>query len=287
MTSLNPLSVRAFVAHQQLQRKTRARFRVAIGILLSLLLHGGLLWYVLSVAPLPIREGTTSAIDAPLMITLQQSKPVPSANAPSPNPPEPVRTSKAPAPRPQKAIKRTETKPTPRPTAPRLPQAPSAEPAPPTADMSSMLDAARARRQQAEQSESSDDVVARENNKPPSGNEVAQANIDFSMHRNGGAGGVFQILSIGPRVGIFRFVGWTGEPSNNTRRTFTVDAGLGGDVQMAIIVRMIEMIREHYKEDFKWDSSRVGRTVTLSARKADEAGLREFLKKEFFEDQRY
>jgi hypothetical protein len=284
MSTFNPLSVRAFVAHRQIQRKTRARFRVATGILLSLLLHGGLLWYVLSVAPTPLPEGVTAAVQAPMMITLLQSKQTPSAKAPSPTPPEPVRSSTPPKPRPQKAVTRAVPQTTPRPVMPPLPQTPNAAPAP-TADISTMLNAARARRQQAEQAEASDDdTLAEKSNKAPSGNEVAQANVDFSLRKSKGYGGVFQITSIGPRVGIFTFYGWTVDASNSTHQTISVDAGLGGDVQMAIIARMIVLIREHYKGNFQWNSRRLGKVITLSARPPDEPGLREFMRQEFFAD---
>ncbi|RXZ36241.1 hypothetical protein D9O50_06780 [Oxalobacteraceae bacterium CAVE-383] len=285
MTSFNPISVRAFVAHSQLQRRTRTRFRVAAGLLLSLLLHAALLWYALSVAPSP-PLGASSPVQAPLMVTLlQNQQKAPSANAPSPLPPEPVRSNNKPTPKPQKQIKRAEPKAV-KPNTPPLPEAPSAMRAPPAADMSSMLEAARARRA-AEASTSSEDAISRESNRAPSGNEVAQANVDFSLRKNKGISGVFEVLSVGPRIGIFRFIGWTSDAADNTRQTISVDAGLGGDVQQAIIKRMIQLIRQHYKENFNWDSQRLGRVVILSAREKDEADLRRFMTEEFFERPRY
>jgi hypothetical protein len=286
MTSFNPLSVRAFVGRSQLQRKTRSRYRIATGILLSVLLHAALLWYALTVPPSP-PLGASSPIPAPLMVTLLKNSPNPSANAPSPSPPEPVRSNTPPKPKTQKAVKRSEPKAVrTKPNTPPLPKAPSAMPAPPVADMSSMLDAARARRQAAEDAAVSENAISRESNKPPSGNEIAQANIDFSLRKNQGISGVFEVLSVGPRIGIFRFIGWTSDASDNTRQTITVDAGLGGDVPGAIIKRMIQLIREHYKENFNWDSQRLGRVVVLSAREKDEADLRRFMTAEFFDNQR-
>jgi hypothetical protein len=47
--------------------------------------------------------------------------------------------------------------------------------------------------------------------------------------------------------------------------------------------RMIELIREHYQANFSWDSHRLGRVVTLSARKEDSVGLEDFLLNEFSE----
>ena len=283
MTTFNPLSVRAFVAHSQLQRKSRARFRIAAGMLLSLLLHGALLFYALSVnTPPPL--GATSPMPAPLMVTLLPSKPIPSAKAPSPTPPEPTRAITPPKPKHKDAAKRpAPPKSAPRPTSPPVSDtARAVQPAAPAADMSTMLEAARARRQAAEASASSENAIARENNRPPSGNEIAQANINFQMRKNQGISGVFQILNVGPRVAQFRFVGWTNDARDSKRQTITVDAGLNGDVQLAIIDRMIELIRTHYSGDFNWDSQRLGRVVVLSARKSDQDELRRFMMHEFF-----
>ncbi|HEY4316049.1 MAG TPA: hypothetical protein VGN04_00455 [Herbaspirillum sp.] len=286
MISFNPISVRAFVGHSQLQRRTRTRFRVATGILLSVLLHAAFLWYALSVPPRP-PLGASSPVPAPLMVTLlKNTQKAPSADAPSPLPPEPVRSNTPPKPKPQKAIKRSAPKAV-KPNTPPLPQAPSAMRAPPAADMSAMLDAARARRQASQDASASDNAISRDSGKAPSGNEVAQANVDFSLRKNKGISGVFEVLSVGPRIGIFRFIGWTADASDNTRQTITVDAGSGGDVEQAIIKRMIQLIREHYKENFNWDSQRLGRIVVLSAREKDEADLRRFMTAEFFERPRY
>jgi hypothetical protein len=45
---------------------------------------------------------------------------------------------------------------------------------------------------------------------------------------------------------------------------------------------MIELIRGHYNGDFRWESHHLGRVVVLSARPQDQAGLEEFLVREFF-----
>jgi hypothetical protein len=44
---------------------------------------------------------------------------------------------------------------------------------------------------------------------------------------------------------------------------------------------MIEIIRTHYKGDFRWESSRLGRVVNLSARIEDSAELEAFMLEEF------
>ena len=62
-----------------------------------------------------------------------------------------------------------------------------------------------------------------------------------------------------------------------------VDAGQGGDVERAMVRRMIELIRSHYEGDFIWRSHRLGKSLTMSARPADQAELEDFLIREFFE----
>jgi hypothetical protein len=46
---------------------------------------------------------------------------------------------------------------------------------------------------------------------------------------------------------------------------------------------MIAIIREYEQEDFAWESRRLGRIVSLSARPADTAELEDFLIREFFD----
>ncbi len=93
---------------------------------------------------------------------------------------------------------------------------------------------------------------------------------------------MFQILQIGHRSGQFAFRGWTTEERSGWKEVIEVDAGPQGDVQLAMIRKMIELIRKHYKGNFNWDSYRLGRVVTLSARIEDSAGLESFLMREFF-----
>jgi hypothetical protein len=49
---------------------------------------------------------------------------------------------------------------------------------------------------------------------------------------------------------------------------------------------MIAIIREHEQNDFVWESRRLGRYVTLSARPRDNDGLEEFMLAEFFDELR-
>jgi hypothetical protein len=119
----------------------------------------------------------------------------------------------------------------------------------------------------------------------PSADDIASANLNRNLRtlsQRDGTSGVFQILSKGHRAGQFSFRGWTNDASNSRRDVIDVDAGLNGNIELAIVRRMIELIRTHYQGNFNWESHRLGRVVVLSARVEDNAGLEEFLMREFF-----
>jgi len=175
----------------------------------------------------------------------------------------------------------------------RLPDPPRAAPEPPPqavdekaappADMSEMVAAAQARRRAA--GIRSPDEVRPEPDARPQGDEVARANIERSLAQargRSGAGGVFQITRRGARDAAFLFRGWDNDSRAGLRELVQVDAGPGGNVEDAIVRKMIEIIRKYQPGDFSWNSHRLGRVVTLSARREDNAGLEDFLKKEFF-----
>jgi hypothetical protein len=158
--------------------------------------------------------------------------------------------------------------PQPEPTPPR--------PQEPPVDMMAAVNARREARRAAE-------AAAARGTREPTGDEIAQANIARNLKGPGeGVGGVFQILSKGTRTAEFAFNGWRPDSDRRWREVIEVDAGLGGDLDRAIVRRMIELIRTHYQGDFKWESHYLGRTVTLSARAADNEGLEDFLVREFF-----
>ncbi len=116
---------------------------------------------------------------------------------------------------------------------------------------------------------------------PMSADEARMANVRRNL-QTPGTSGIFQILRIGPRTAEFSFRAWTTGQSNPRLQTIQVDAGPDGDVERAIIRRMIELIRQYYKEDFNWESHRLHRVVVLSAREKDTTGLEDFLMREFF-----
>jgi hypothetical protein len=142
------------------------------------------------------------------------------------------------------------------------------------------------------QRRAADAAAARESSAPESANaspapeasarESINRNLQSLMGGGEGVGGVFQILRKGPRTGEFAFNGWRPEARRQWREVIEVDAGAGGDIERAMVRRMIELIRTHYNGDFNWNSHRQGRVVVLSARPEDNDALENYLMLEFF-----
>lgn len=147
-------------------------------------------------------------------------------------------------------------------------------------DLSDYINQAKARRR-AEGFIDNDDMAANTATPQPTADEIRMANVRRNL-QTPGTSGIFQILRIGPRTAEFSFRAWTTGQSNPRLQTIQVDAGPDGNVELAMIRRMIQLIREHYKEDFNWESHRLHRVVVLSAREKDSAGLEDFLMREFF-----
>lgn len=149
--------------------------------------------------------------------------------------------------------------------------------------MSEMVAAARERRRAA--GIPSPGASSNATDSKPQGDDVARANVAFSVAQARGRksdGGIFHITRMGVRNAEFLFRGWDNDSRAAARELVEVDAGANGDVETAIVRKMIEIIRKHESGDFSWDSHRLGRVVMLSARREDNAGLEDFLKQEFF-----
>ncbi|ODT67225.1 MAG: hypothetical protein ABS69_18230 [Nitrosomonadales bacterium SCN 54-20] len=115
----------------------------------------------------------------------------------------------------------------------------------------------------------------------PSEEELRMANVMRNL-KEPGASGIFQIIKMGPRTAQFLFRAWKKDSSVPRREVVEVDAGPGGDIQRAVVRKMIELIRQYHKGDFNWESYRLDRVVVLSARPEDSKGLEDFLIREFF-----
>ena len=93
---------------------------------------------------------------------------------------------------------------------------------------------------------------------------------------------MFQIRRIGYEDAEFMFFGWNQAMGRNNTQLVEVRKGDNPDMRIAVVRRMIVIVREHEKGDFLWESRRSGRNVALSARIEDSAKLESFLLKEFF-----
>lgn len=163
------------------------------------------------------------------------------------------------------------------------PPTPAPQRAPPM-DMAALIEARRAQRR-AWEANALANAQRRDEGPQVGEGSAAQAierNLGSLALGSDGTSGVFQILRKGERTAEFAFNGWRPDSSRRWREVIEVDAGVGGDVELAIIRRMIGLIREHYKGDFNWQSYRLGKTIVLSARVEDNAALEDFLSREFF-----
>lgn len=224
--------------------------------------------------------------------------PPPISNAPGPlnvvinSPESPARPEIVPPPEPQPTARPAPTvlsrrTPASR-EAPKVPLAPQEAPTPapvpsPPMDMLAMIEARRAQRRAAEAADARGPPSAE--NRELSKEEASSASLGRNLQTlagREGVGGVFQVIRIGPRTGEFAFNGWRPDSQRKWREVIEVDAGMGGNVELAIVKRMIELIRTHYSGDFNWESHRLGRVVNLSARASDQEGLEDFMLREFF-----
>lgn len=246
--------------------------RIDLAVAVSVLLH-----VVLFLLPAPQPKPLPPAASAPLQVVIADARREPAAEVVAP----PVDAS-APKPRPRveprpAPLARNTPSPVPVPRVEPVPPAPTPEPAPsrepPAVDMMAAVEARRAARKSGE---------AARAGPPGVGPEDALARNLRTLTGGEGVGGVFEILDKGVRTGRFAFNGWKPDARNRWREVIEVDAGLGGDLERAMVRRMIDLIRTHYAGDFRWESHRLHRVVTLSARPEDQSGLEDFLMKEFF-----
>jgi hypothetical protein len=235
---------------------------------------------------------------SPLAVELVPKPGPPGALPVPPPPPEPLvalrpPTKSAPPPR----VAARPPSPPPVMTAPRrAPDAPTVAPPPmqpaPATDLAAYVEARRRERGDAPSSSppsSSTSKAAEDENERQ--NRIIAANIGLNGRPTFGkdpknGGGIFQIKTMEYSYAEFYFFGWNKDISRNSKQVIEVRKGNNADIQIAIVRRMIEIIREHETEDFLWESHRLSRQVTLSARTRDTAGLESFMLQEFFYDTR-
>ncbi len=163
---------------------------------------------------------------------------------------------------------------------PALPSAIAAAEASPAVggDLSSFI-AAR-RRARDEQSTPANDASER-HDRIIAANMPGQGPLDDELRKRGG--GIFEITRMTFADAEFLFFGWNGDARRRKTQAYEVRLGNDGDIRIAIVRRMIAIIREHDQGDFRWHSWRLHRIVVLSARAEDNAALEDFMLQEFFE----
>ncbi|MBC7756172.1 MAG: hypothetical protein H7Z20_05910 [Bdellovibrio sp.] len=147
-------------------------------------------------------------------------------------------------------------------------------------DMASYVAQQRAKRDASESDAASQNATAAAAEQGQS--EEAKRDARIKNNFNNGTNGIFEITNLTSNSASFSFLGWTSSVSNARREFFDVEAKSGQDVRLAMIRRMISLIRLHYQGDFDWQSQRLGRTISKSARVEDSAELEGFLMQEFF-----
>lgn len=253
--------------------------RIWVTIALSILIHIAALW---ELPPIDVRlpgSGETPAIRAPLTARLAPAPPQP-ASKPTQRAPRPKAVPRLPPAPPVIALK----KPAPGAQAPVpvVPPVPAPKPTPPLAggDMASYIEARRRARGAPEPAAPADDDDARRK-RIVAGNLGSQRDQAFGYDPSRG-GGMFQIERLSNDYAEFIFYGRSPDINRNTKQLIEVRRGNNSDIRIAVVRKMITIIREHEQEDFLWVSQRLGRSITLSARARDNTGLEEFMMREFF-----
>ena len=248
-----------------------------LAIVFSLLVHGLILFLALPQLDLD------SAAMPPT--TIQVSLAPPPAEAPPP----PVELPKPPKkPKPISRPKVMTQKPSSKASDFNLPEvAPSPAPSAPVApakdqpvDMMAYVNAKRQHRLAMENDAAKQNAEAVAKEQGPSAEQVREQRIKDNLKV--GTNGIFEITSLSARHAGFSFRGWTSDYSNARREAFEVEAGVGQDIRLLVVRKMIVLIRQHYQGDFNWESQRLGRVVIQSARPEDNAGLEDFMMMEFF-----
>lgn len=283
-----------------------------IAFLLSLLVHIAALWTSpplvrsLSFDPDEAKRpsGTIIAQLAPATRAEEQRPPPapsPPARAVPPSRPTPPQR---PAPRPSPAptppappappIARTETMTTPGPAPPPRPTPQPTPPAdakaPPVADLSAYIAAMKSARGEPPSPPPvpGDPTAKPAETETERRNRIVAANLapvnkppTFGTDPKGG-GGVFTIKYTGYDDAEFLFTGWDKDINRVARQLIEVRKGSNPDIRLAVVRKIIEIIRAQEPGDFVWVSHRMNRMIPMSARPADNAALEDFLMREFY-----
>lgn len=233
----------------------------------------------------------------------------PAASAPSAAPPTPPMIARAPATRiapPRREIRRPPSAPpaialerpapaiappAPAPQPPEPQPTPAAQP-PLEGDLGSYVEARRRARGESQPS------LASAANAPPGEDEnqrrnrIVAANLGTNKPQTFGydpkksAGGMFLVEHVDENYADFYFYGMDKDIGRNAKQLIEVTKGDNSNIRIAVVRKMIAIIRQNVSGDFTWISQRQGRSVLLSARPADNAALEEFILQDVFSEGR-
>jgi len=266
--------------------------KVWVTAAVSLLVHMAALLLFVTHPPIPgLEQQAFDQESAPVQVEIAEAKP------PLPSPPSaPAEPAAAPAPKTRPPAARV--RPPPMVAMPRL-EAPAirspviappqiaAIPAPPQARppaQGDFLSFVQANRRARGAAESADNAEVDFNTKIAANLPGGARGVAAQMPIRGG--GMFQMKRMTYDDAAFEFFGWNTEMGRRTPQLIEVRKGTNPNMQIAVVRRIIAIIRQYSKEDFTWDSGRHGRVVTLSARPADTAALEQYLLHDMFDDAR-
>jgi hypothetical protein len=157
-------------------------------------------------------------------------------------------------------------------------------------DLAAYIEARRRAREPAPASQPSPSALPAESEQARQDREAAarlgfSATPTFGSNKNLG-GGTFQVRSVGYDRAELAFYGWNKMINRISLQVFEVPRGNNPNMQIAVVRKIIEIIRDQESGNFLWESLRLRRELTLSARAADNAALEAFMMEEFFSDGR-
>ncbi|HTE15324.1 MAG TPA: hypothetical protein VK642_09625 [Burkholderiales bacterium] len=264
---------------------------IALWIVLSILVHLALLLWMPR-----MRMQSSEKPEPPPMTVFLQPKPqraLPPELAPAPPPVVARPPQRQPTPRTAKVPppvialnKPTPAEPlfvpAPRPEAVPAP-APNVTPPPAETDLAAYIEARRRARGE------SPDSAAAEADRANRGALASaalkpSAPLNIESQKQTPSGGVFQIRRRGYDYAEFMFYGWNENFRRQGPQLIEVRKDTNKDIDIAVIRKIIELIRNYERGDFTWYSERTRKTLTLSARARDNAGLEDFMMQEFSEE---
>ena len=161
--------------------------------------------------------------------------------------------------------------------------APPAPPPPTASDLASYIEQRRRARGETGDAPATVDSDSARRDRAIAQNLASLSTSTFGEAPQNG-GGTFQIRRLDYDDAQFTFYGWSKEINRRTFQVIDVRSGSNENISIAIVRKIISIIREYEPGDFRWHSQRLARDLTLSARPEDNAELEKFMMQEFFND---